>query len=102
MTDATQAFQQNHTGSIGDVAKSAKKLFDARKASPTVRQFRKRELESNARALADGVKAKPIPPLLIAVGIGAAAVLLFNKRARGAALAAGTFALDQYRKQQAR
>lgn len=102
-TDTTPyTFPDNRRGTVAGVFDAARALFGSAQQTPATRQLHQQELADNARALAGNVasqvKAKPIPPVLIAAGIGIGLVLLFSKRARGAAMTAGTFALDQYRK----
>ncbi|MDP2260499.1 MAG: hypothetical protein Q8J89_12375 [Caulobacter sp.] len=100
-TDATPyTFPDNRRGTVAGVFDAARALLGSTREPPAARQLHQQELAANAKALAGNVasqvKARPIPPVLIAAGIGL--VFLFSKRARGAALTAGTFALDQYRK----
>jgi len=102
-TDATPyTFPDNRRGTVAGVFDAARALLGSTQQPPAARQQHQQDLAANARALAGNVasqvKAKPIPPVLIAAGIGIGLVFLFSKRARGAALTAGTFALDQYRK----
>lgn len=102
-TDTTPyTFPDSRRGTVGGVFDAARAFLGARQQPPAARQLHQQELAANARALAGNVasqvKAKPIPPALIAAGIGIGLVFLLSKRARGAAMTAGTFALDHYRK----
>ena len=102
-TDTTPyTFPDNRRGTVAGVFDAARALLGSTRETPAARQLHQQELAANAKALAGNVasqvKAKPIPPVLIAAGIGIGLVLLFSRRARGAAMTAGTFALDQYRK----
>lgn len=102
-TDTTPyTFPDNRRGTVAGVFDAARALLGSTQQPPAARQQHQQELAANARALADSVasqvKAKPIPPALIATGIGLGLVFLLSKRARGAAMTAGAFALSQYRK----
>jgi len=102
-TDTTPyTFPDNRRGTVAGVFDAARALLGSRQEPPAARQHHQQELAANAKALAGNVasqvKARPIPPALIVAGIGLGLVFLFNKRARAAAMTAGTFALDQYRK----
>ena len=91
----------NRRGTVAGVFDAARALLGSSR-EPVARHQHQQDLAANARALAGNVasqvKARPIPPVLIAAGIGVGLVFLFSKRARGAALTAGAFALNQYRK----
>lgn len=102
-TDTTPyTFPDHRRGTVAGVFDAARALLRSPQESPATRHLHQQELADNAKALAGNVasqvKARPIPPALIAAGIGIGLVFLFSKRARGAAMTAGTFALDQYRK----
>lgn len=102
-TDTTPyTFPENRRGTVGGVFDAARALLRSPQEAPATRHLHQQQLADNAKALAGAVasqvKARPIPPVLIAAGLGIGLVFLFSKRARGAAMTAGTFALDQYRK----
>lgn len=102
-TDTTPyTFPDNHRGGLSGLIDAVRRVLTSTSEPAALQQLHRQELATNAKALASTVatrvKEKPIPPALIAAGIGLGLVLLLNKRARGAALAAGTFAYDQYRK----
>lgn len=101
-TDAPYTFPDNQRGTLNGVLTAVLDLLRSRDLPPATQQQHVQELTTNAKALATNVatrvKAKPVPPALIAAGIGIGLVFLFSKRARGAALTAGTFAYDQYKK----
>lgn len=86
-------------GGLDGIVDAVRDAF--RSHAPEV-QARGRELTENARhaagAVATRVREKPIPPALILLGVGIGLTLLFNKRARGAAIAAGGLAYNQYKK----
>lgn len=96
------ALPDNRRGTVAGVFDAARALLGSTQEPPAARQLHQQELTANARALAGNVashvRAKPIPPALIAAGIGIGLVFLFSRRARGAAVHAGAFALDKYRK----
>lgn len=95
-------FPDNRRGTVAGVFDAARALLGSTQEPPAARQLHQQELTANAKALAGNVanqvKARPIPPILIAAGIGIGLVFLFSKRARGAAKSASAFALEQYRK----
>ncbi len=102
-TDTTPyTFPDNRRGTVAGVLGAARGLLGSTRQPVAARQRHQQELAANARALAGNVasqvKARPVPPILIAAGIGIGLVFLFSKRARGSAMTAGAFALDQYRK----
>lgn len=102
-TDTTPyTFPDNRRGTLGGLIDAARAVLGSASEPVASRQHHRRALASNARALAGNVatrvRARPVPPALIAAGIGLGLVFLFSKRARGAALTAGSFALDQYRR----
>jgi hypothetical protein len=102
-TDTTPyTFPDNRRGTVSGLIDAAKAVLKSSGDPVPAQQQHRQELATNAKALAGNVaaqvKAKPVPPLLIAAGVGVGLVFLFSKRARGAALTAGAFALDQYRK----
>lgn len=101
-TDAPYTFPDNQRGTLNGVVSAVLELLRSKGAPPATQQQHVQELATNAKALATNVatrvKSKPVPPALIAAGIGIGLVFLFSKRARGAALTAGTFAYDQYKK----
>lgn len=101
-TDAPYTFPDNQRGTVNGVISAVLELLRSKDAPPATQQLHVQELTANAKALAGSVatrvKSKPVPPALIAAGIGIGLVFLFSRRARGAALTAGTFAYDQYKK----
>lgn len=102
-TDPTAyTFPDNRRGTVAGLIDAAKAVLRSTNEPAPQQQHHREELAVNAKALAGNVatrvKEKPIPPALIAAGIGLGLVFLFSKRARGAALTAGTFALNEYRK----
>jgi hypothetical protein len=102
-TDTTPyIFPDNRRGTVAGVFDAARALLGSTRQPPAARQLHQQELAANARALAGNVasqvKARPVPPALVAAAVGIGLVFLFSKRARGAAMTAGAFALDQYRK----
>lgn len=102
-TDTTPyTFPDNNRGTLTGLIDAVRTVLSSYSEPQAAQQHHRQELATNAKALASNVatrvKAKPIPPALIAAGIGVGLVFLFSKRARGAALTAGSFALDQYRR----
>jgi len=101
-TETPYVFPDNQRGTVNGVISAVMELLRAKDAPAATQQLHVQELATNAKALAGNVatrvKSKPIPPALIAAGIGLGLVFLLNKRARGAALTAGTYAFDQYKK----
>lgn len=97
--DTPYTFPETRRGGIDGLIDAAKNLFLAR--APEV-QARGHDLADRGRAIAEDVatrvRAKPIPPALILLGVGIGLTLLFNKRARDATIAAGGYAFDQYKK----
>jgi hypothetical protein len=102
-TDTTPyTFPDNNRGAWTGLVDAVRAVLTSTGEPPAIQQHNRQELATNAKALAGNVvtrvKQKPIPPALIVAGVGIGLVFLLNKRARGAALAAGGFALDQYRR----
>lgn len=102
-TDTTPCtFPDDRRGGWTGLLDAAKAVLTSTSEPHAIQQRRRQELATNARVLASNVatrvRQKPIPPALIVAGVGIGLVFLLNKRARGAALAAGAFAYDQYRK----
>lgn len=101
-TETPYVFPDNQRGTVNGVISAVMELLRAKDAPAATQQLHVQELATNAKALAGNVatrvKSKPIPPALIAAGIGLGLVFLLNKRARGAAVTAGAYAFDQYKK----
>ena len=95
-------FPDNNRGGWTGLVDAVRTVLTSTGEPPAIQQHNRQELAANAKALAGSVatqvRQKPIPPALIAAAVGVGLVFLFSKRARGAAMTAGTFALDQARK----
>jgi hypothetical protein len=95
-------FPDNQRGTVAGLIDAAKALLGSAHQPPAAQELRREDLVVNAKALAENVvtrvKNKPIPPALIAAAVGVGLVFLFSRCARGAALTAGSYAVDQYRK----
>jgi hypothetical protein len=95
-------FPDNRRGAWSGLVDAARAMLASSGEPPALRQRHRQDLADNARSLASNVatrvKARPVPPALIAAGLGIGLVFLLSKRARGAALSAGGHALDLYRR----